>query len=135
MGSKKQGSEPLAVSGEGRFPLRDEDIVAKPVSRRSALSLLGVGSSAGALGLLLGGCVSMTADADPTDGVGGGGGGGGGGYGGGGGGSERHHDIKLGDGSDYPVYADGRDLDSDARDSSDHAHTRSADRSSSNDYD
>ncbi len=119
------GGEPMSGESSGkrprRFSLKDEDIVARKVSRRSALALLGAAAPLGAASVLLGGCAY---------------GGDGGGYGGGGGGyPERHHDIKLGDGNDYTVYADGRDLDADARDTSDHAHTRTADRSSSNDYD
>lgn len=106
-----------------RFSLKDEDIVVRKVSRRSALALLGAAAPLGAASMLLGGCVY------------GGDGGGGGSYGGGGGYPERHHDIKLGDGSDYTVYADGRDLDSDSRDTSDYGRERTADRSSSNDYD
>lgn len=106
------------------FSLKDEDIVVRRVSRRSALALLGAAVPLGAASVLLGGCIED----------GGYGGGGGGGYGGGGY-PERHHDIKLGDGNDYTVYADGRDLDSDSRDTSDYGRERTADRSSSNDYD
>lgn len=125
MSSKNRNTDSSANRSAAHFSLRDEDIVVRRVSRRSTLTLLGVAAPLGALAALLGGCAY------------GGDGGGGGGYGGGGGGGypERHHDIKLGDGNDYTVYADGRDLDSDSRDTSDYGRERTADRSSSNDYD
>lgn len=123
------------------FSLKDDDIVTRRVSRRSALRMLGITASAGVLGTLLVGCA--TVDADPYDGISdydpydaiGGGGGYGRGSGGGGRGGGRYSDVKLGDGSDYPVYADGRDLDSDPRDTSDYVRERSADWSGLNDYD
>ena len=159
MADKKPKNNARAGGKLKPFSLKDDDIVARRVSRRSALRMLGITASAGALGALLVGCAGIDADPydgisdnDPYDPAGGGGGrygrgvsdndsydpaGGGGGYGrgGGGGGGRRYSDVKLGDGSDYTVYADFNDLDSDSRDVSDHFNSRSADRSGLNDYD
>ena len=142
MADKKIKNNALARGRPKPFSLKDDDIVARCVSRRSALRMLGITASAGALGTLLVGCVAVDADPydgisdyDPYDAMGSGRGGGGYGRGGRGGGGGRYSDVKLGDGSDYPVYADGRDLDSDPRDTSDYARERSADRSGLNDYD
>ncbi len=139
MADKKPKNNARAGGKPKPFSLKDDDIVARRVSRRSALRMLGITASAGALGALLVGCAGIdadpydgTSDNDPYDPAGGGGG-----YGrsGGGGGGRRYSDVKLGDGGDYTVYADFNDLDSDSRDVSDHFNSRSADRSGLNDYD
>ena len=101
----------------------------RSVDRRSALVRLGVSLSAGALGMITGGCTTADYDYDPYDGPGGGGGTGYGGSGGTGSGGSGRSDYKSGDGSDYTVYADNRDLDGDSRDNSDHFNTRTSDRS------
>jgi hypothetical protein len=114
---------------KGRIKLSDADIVSRPLlSRRAVLIRLGTGTAA-ATSLLLTGCVEGAGsyDADSYDGVSSGGGTSGGG-------TTSYSDSKWGDGADYTVYADFQDLDSDAVDVSDHAHTRSAD-AASNDYD
>ena len=114
--------------------LVDQDIVTRTaVHRRSALALLGVPLSLGGVATVLGGCAGVI-DSDPRDflfsGLGGGGGGGGGGSGGGstgssGGGSSGESTRRID--ADTPKYADFRDLDSDARDRSDHAGVRRGD--------
>lgn len=112
-----------------RIRLTDQDVVSRPMlSRRAVLIRLGAGTAA-ATSLLLAGCVEGSGgyDADPYDGVSSGGGSGGGTTSGG---QTSYSDTKWGDGTDYTVYADFQDLDSDAVDVSDHAHTRTADRSS-----
>ena len=128
--------------------LSDDEIVARPLVTRRGVLRLAAGLGGGALAAILGGCAmggrqdsdsgdpaasSGGADSDPSDGTGGGGGG----WnetGGGGGSSTPSSDHKYGDTGDVTVSADFQDLDSDARDTSDHAHTSTAD-GGSNDYD
>ena len=102
------------------FSPRDGDIVIRRVSRGSILPLLGIGVSAGSLATL------FTRRAVPVPSRAGSGSGGG---------TERYRDVKLGDRSDYAVYADFNDLELDARDVNDHFNVRSADTSTTNDCD